>query len=110
MYEGRGSEHGSKAACRLILFLAGEENNSRIARENLDRIRREGGLPGGCEVKIIDVLEDFEAAVAYNILVTPSLLVVEPAPPQLIFGNLSDTQKVLELLHRQQKRYSYDRR
>lgn len=78
---------------RLILFVAGDEHNSRIAKENLALICRDI-LDSRCEAQIVDVLQDFAAAVKYNILLTPSLLVVEPPPELLIIGNLNDLEEV----------------
>lgn len=78
---------------RLILFVAGEEQNSRIAKENLSRICRDM-LGGRCEVQLVDVLQDFDTALNYNILLTPSLLVIEPPPQILIVGNLNDMAEV----------------
>lgn len=82
---------------RLVLFIAGEERNSRIARENLERICRED-LEGDCEVRVVDILEDFDAAIAHNILLTPALLVVEPPIDEVIIGNLSDAEVVRSAL------------
>ena len=83
----------SGPAYRLILFVAGDERNSRIARENLDRICTEE-LDGACQVQVVDVLEDFTKAAAHQILLTPALVVVEPEPETIVIGNLSDRQKV----------------
>jgi circadian clock protein KaiB len=73
----------------LVLFVAGDEPNSRIARANLDRLR-EPPEAGRWKVDVIDVLEDFEPAVRHNILVTPALLQIHPEPRVLVVGNLSD--------------------
>ena len=82
---------------RLILFVAGDEKNSRIARSNLDRICRED-LEGNCQVQIVDVLKDFALATAHNILLTPSLLVIEPEAETLIIGNLKEREKIRSVL------------
>lgn len=89
------SENDAKGGpmCRLILFVAGDERNSRIARENLDRICTED-LDGSCEVQIVDVLTDFSLAATYQILLTPALLVLEPEPETVVIGNLNDRRKV----------------
>ena len=82
---------------RLILFVAGEEPNSRAARRNLAEIC-ENELHGRCDVQVVDVLEDFTAAAEHNVLVTPTLLVVEPDPKLTIVGNLSNHAKVRSAL------------
>lgn len=82
---------------RLMLFVAGEEHNSRIARVNLARICKEI-LNGRCEMQVVDVMQDFETALEYGIVLTPALLVVEPLPQIVIVGDLSDTEEVLTAL------------
>ncbi len=88
-------QHSPKS--RLILFVAGDERNSRLAKENLARICRDM-LAGRCEVQYVDVVEDFDTAQKFNILLTPTLLVVEPRPQVMIVGNLSDMEEVCAAL------------
>lgn len=81
-----------QADYRLLLFVAGDEPNSRLAKENLARLRE--SLPEiRCLLETIDVLEDFRQAVEHKVLITPCLIVLGP-PPVRIVGNLSDTQRV----------------
>ena len=82
----------------LILFVAGDEPNSRSARANLAELCRLEELSGCCEVQVVDVLVDFEAAARHNVLVTPTLLVARPGPGARVIGNLSERRKVLEAL------------
>lgn len=82
---------------RLTLFFAGDELNSRAARENLEKLCQ-GDLEGRCEIEYVDVLEDFEEALKHNVLVTPTLLVREPQPEVTIIGNLSDESRVRKAL------------
>ena len=84
---------GQPVTYRMILFLAGEEPNSRMARANLASLCEED-LAGRCDVEIVDVLEDYAAATEHSILVTPTLLVLEPGPAVTVVGNLSDRQRV----------------
>jgi circadian clock protein KaiB len=81
----------------LRLFTAGEEPNSREAKENLKRLC-ETYLKDGCRSEIVDVLADFQSALENNVLITPTLILVSPPPKVTIFGNLSDTRKVLAAL------------
>jgi circadian clock protein KaiB len=82
---------------RLRLFVAGDEPNSKTARENLTRIC-ETALDGRYELEVVDVLEDFEAALDCGLVVTPALMLVSPLPSATVFGDLSDTRKVLSAL------------
>jgi len=83
--------------CRLILFLAGDERNSRLAQANLEQLC--AGEPSTrFELQIVNVLENPQLAVDNQVLVTPALLVVEPAPGGLIIGNLSEMAKVRSVL------------
>jgi len=82
---------------RLHLFVAGDQPNSRLARENLEQICQ-NYLVGRCEIAQTDVLDDFQVALEMGIYVTPALVVMEPEPQVTIFGNLRDTEKVLEAL------------
>jgi len=88
---------GTVVRYRLVLFVAGEEKNSRLARENLKRLC-DAELGGDCEVRVVDVLEDFAPALEHNVLLTPALLVQAPPPETMIIGNLKDRNKVLTAL------------
>ena len=81
----------------LRLFTADNEPNSKQALENLERLQ-ETHLKMAHKKEIIDVLEDFQTALENNVLVTPCLILVSPAPKATILGNLSDTKKVLAAL------------
>ena len=94
---------------RFILFVAGDEQNSRMARQNLARFCRDE-LRNRCEVKIIDILEDFNAAVEYNILLTPSLLILTPKPDAMIVGNLKETAALRSALSLNENRGPHDGR
>ncbi len=87
----------STAGYRMRLFVAGDEPNSTIARESLDRICSTY-LNHNCQVEIIDVLKDFRPALEEQVLVTPALVITGPGPRTVIFGNLADTGKVLAAL------------
>jgi len=80
---------------RFRLFIAGDEPNSRLAEQNL-RALCAAYLPARHHIEIIDVLEDFEAALQAMIMVVPAV-VVEPRSVTL-FGTLTDTAKILAAL------------
>lgn len=81
----------------MLLFVVSDEPNSKQAKDNLKRIC-DTHLKGRYRNTIIDVLEDFQLALEHNVLVTPTLILVEPPPQVRIFGNLSDTKMVIEAL------------
>ncbi len=83
---------------RLLLFVAGNEPNSRMAKENVARLLKllpEQQVP----LETIDVLEDFRPALEHKILVTPCLLLLGPNPPVRVAGNLSDMEHVRAALN-----------
>ncbi|MFW5857029.1 MAG: circadian clock KaiB family protein [Planctomycetota bacterium] len=73
----------------LRLYVAGDEANSRIARENLKAICASNGHAGH-EIEIVDVLQHPERALERGVFVTPALEILSPAPGGMIYGNLSD--------------------
>ncbi len=80
----------------LRLFVAGNEPNSMLARANLTTLC-ETYLQGRYQIETVDVLRDFQTALRDHVLVTPTLKVVAPVQAT-IFGNLSETAKVLAAL------------
>ena len=93
--------HGraSEAAYVFLLFVAGDEINSRQAKQNLAALC-EGDFAGKCRVEIVDVLKDPEAAWKHGVLLTPTLLSLAPGPHVRIIGNLSDREQVCAALGR----------
>ena len=81
----------------LRLFTADDESNSKQAKENLERLQQTY-LKWPHKKEFVDVLEDFQAALENNVLITPCLILVSPPPRVTIFGNLSDTERVLSAL------------
>jgi len=81
----------------LKLYVANDEPNSRLARENLRHICNEH-LKGRCQIEEVDVLKDFGAALKYRIFITPALVLVAPEPRAVVVGNLVDREKVISAL------------
>ena len=79
---------------RLELFVIGHSQRSQSAVDNLRRIL-ETTMPGEFDLKIIDVLEEPQAAEDSNIMATPTLIKREPAPVSRRLGDLSATETVL---------------
>ena len=97
----RGRAEGAetrKKPCIFRLFVAGDERNSRLARENLTRFC-EKYLNNRYEIEIVDVLHDFKSALENNVFLTPALIVSSHLTHLTIFGTLSETHKVLSALH-----------
>jgi circadian clock protein KaiB len=89
--------HEENTERSMILFVAGDERNSRTARANLSRLNEEY-LGGRSNIEIVDVLEDYQKAIECRVLLTPTLLIVQPPPPVRIIGTLENTTKVLAAL------------
>jgi len=81
----------------LRLFMAGHGANSQKALANLRSLCQEH-LDGRYTIETVDVIQDFQAAVKENILVTPALILVAPLPRVVVLGNLSDLATVLAAL------------
>ena len=82
----------------FTLFVISGGDNSERARDNLEHFCKKW-LPGRHEIDVVDVLEDFQTALDYNILLTPSVVVTDPKPKVTIHGDLSDTRKFLDILN-----------
>jgi hypothetical protein len=76
-----------------MLFVAGSQPNSVAAIENFRRLRES---THDCElrVEIVDVLCHYSLALEHGVLVTPCLVVLEPAPRVTIVGTLRDLDRV----------------
>ena len=81
----------------LKLYIAEGEQNSRMARENLEHICDEY-LKDRFQIQEVDVLTDFASALRDGIFVTPMLMLVAPEPRATVVGNLSDKEKVVSAL------------
>ena len=86
-----------KPTYRLKLYIAGDEQNSRLAQENLKGICDEY-LKDCCRIEQVDVLTDFATALRDRIFVTPTLVLAAPEPRATIVGNLGDKERVLSAL------------
>ena len=82
----------------MRLFVAGEEPNSVLAKASLTRICS-AHLEGHCHVEIVDVLKDFRPALQENILVTPALVIHRGQARSVVFGNLTNVDRVLTALN-----------
>jgi circadian clock protein KaiB len=74
---------GSSDRYRFRLYVAGTLPNSQQAQQNL-RALCESHLPGRYDID--------------GVIVTPTLVMVEPAPQRIVVGNLNDEHAVLHAL------------
>ena len=78
----------------LQLFISGSTPRSTQAIQNLHRIC-EARLKNQYDLEVIDVYENPEMTKRLQILATPTLVKVSPAPLRRIIGDLSDERRVL---------------
>ena len=91
------------------LYIVGETVHSAQAKTNLQALCREH-LAGRYNIEIVDVFREPERARADGIVVTPTLLVLEPTPTRRFFGTLGDTAALMHLLDLPGAREPFDGR
>jgi circadian clock protein KaiB len=82
---------------RLRLYVAGGAPNSLRAIKNATAIC-DAHFGSGYHLEVVDMIAQPGRALADAIIVTPTLLKLEPPPTQRIVGGLTDADRVLELL------------
>jgi len=81
----------------LLLFIAGNEVNSRMARKQVDRLI--STYPeAGVRVKTIDVWEDPENVRKHRVIMTPMLIAETSHDTVRLYGNLTDWAKLTTAL------------
>ena len=91
------SNNTEKETLVFTLFIAGQKRNSTLARRNLAQICQTH-FAAHHKIIIVDILQDFQAALDNGILVSPALRVALPDSEITLVGDLSDTQNVLAAL------------
>ena len=81
----------------LRLYVAGEAPNSTRARANLRRLLSAVD-PTHYKLEVIDCLAEPLRALGDGVLVTPTLLRVDPLPQQTVVGTLSALDRVADAL------------
>jgi circadian clock protein KaiB len=81
----------------LKLFVSGASPNSARAIANLKSIC-ENYIHAGYELEIIDVYQQPSKAKSEQLIALPMLIKYLPLPVKRLFGDLSDTGKVLKSL------------
>jgi len=92
----RGAVSKGHDLYRFRLFIAGDEVNSIRAKTNLFHLAQTY-LSDRHEIIVVDVMEDYQAALDFNIMAVPTLLVENPFE-RVIVGSLSDEKAVLDTL------------
>jgi len=93
--KAESAAHGQEKRQYLLkLYVAGDEQNSLLARENLKSICDEY-LQDLCRIEEVDVLTDFASALKDRVFVTPALILLKPGPRVTVIGNLGDKERVI---------------
>ena len=92
----------------LRLYVAGESPSSLKAISNLNAIAEEY-LSDNHKIEIVDTLAGMSVAFGDGVLVTPTLVKVSTEPTRHIIGDLSDKQKVLQVLGDLKKKSKSDK-
>jgi circadian clock protein KaiB len=86
-----------RAVRSMLLFVAGGEANSLVALMNFRKLCADTpDYEMRCDV--IDVLDNYQKALEYRVLVTPCLVLLDPAPRIMIVGTLKDSASVRSAL------------
>src|SRR5687768_14093539 len=86
--KGTGKDGGMREAVHLRLYVAGNAPNSLEARRNLAALLA-SCEPEAYELEVIDCLVDPARTLQDGIVVTPTLLKLDP-PRTTVIGSLSD--------------------
>jgi circadian clock protein KaiB len=84
------------------LYVAGSLPNSVQAQANLRAICEEH-LPGDHAIEVVDFLEEPARGLADGVIVTPTLVMLEPGPKRTVIGTLADEGAVLRALELPQR-------
>jgi circadian clock protein KaiB len=91
-------KHVEQGHYKFLLFVTGMSGKSVHAIKNIRAIC-DKHLAGMHDLEIIDITVNRQSAVKFDIIGVPTLIKVGPAPPRMILGDLSDTNKVLKILN-----------
>ena len=87
----------TKGPMVLRLYVAGDAPNSARARANLGRLLHDVD-PSCYRLEVIDCLADPMRTLNDGVLVTPTLVRVDPPPPRVVVGTLSALDRVADAL------------
>jgi circadian clock protein KaiB len=78
----------------LILFVMGTNPMTGQIRSRLEHLCKVH-LKNRCRIEVVDILENPERAHRFDIIAIPTLIRKHPEPVRRVFGDLTQTQKVL---------------
>lgn len=87
----------------LWLYVTGATSRSAKAISNIRRIC-EQHMADNYDLRIVDMYIEPEAALAHQIIASPTLVKVSPAPVRRLIGDLSDESRTLSVLGIQPQR------
>lgn len=82
----------------FCLFVSGMLPNSVRAIKNINSIC-EQYLKGNFELSVIDIYQQPDLAIAEQVIAIPVLIIKYPLPERRLIGDLSDTDKILDILN-----------
>lgn len=82
------------AKYRFKLYVTGSSRRSRHAMDSVEWLCKSLTEHDEYDLQVIDVLQDPRLAEADNIIATPTLLKMEPLPPQRIIGDMMDREGI----------------
>ncbi len=82
----------------IRLFVSGILQNSVHAIKNINQICNEH-LKDNYELEIIDIYQQPELAISEQIIAIPVMIIKYPLPERRIIGDLSNVEKILEILY-----------
>lgn len=88
------AKRSPSALWQLRLYVVGQTVKSQEAFRNLKQLC-ETHLKGRYRIRVIDLLKHPQLAKGDQILAIPTVVRKLPSPVRIIFGNLSDTTRVL---------------
>lgn len=89
------SSSSSQDTWTLRLYVAGENQQSRLALRNLTNLCEQHIGEGRYEIEVIDLMKQPQLAKADQILAIPTLVRKIPEPVKRVIGSLSDAERAL---------------
>jgi circadian clock protein KaiB len=93
----RAKNDRDRAQVALRLYVAGDTGPSAQARNQLETLR-EQLVGNGWQVEVVDVFDRPDLAEEDQVLATPVLIRLLPAPRLSVIGDLSDWRAVAKIL------------
>jgi circadian clock protein KaiB len=79
----------------MRLYVAGENQQSRLALQNLTRLCQQHIGDGRYEIEVIDLMKSPHLAKADQILAIPTLVRKIPEPVKRVIGSLSNAERAM---------------